>query len=210
VPKSLDAKCRKCRREGVKLFLKGERCLSPKCAIIRRNFPPGAHGTKGGKKHLTEYGTQLREKQKAKRIYGIFEKQLYNYYSKAIREQGDTGEIIKQMLQMRLDNVVYQLGLAKSRTQARQMVGHKLFFVNGKKVNIPSFQLSVKDEITIKPSKADSKIFAELDKKLENKEFPTWLSFDVKTMAGKVVSKPIGDELDKSFSPRLIVEFYSK
>ena len=183
--------------------------MSPKCAIIKRNFPPGAHGAKG-KKRLTEYGTQLREKQKAKRIYGIFEKQLYNYYAKARRLPGDTGEIITQMLQLRLDNVIYQIGLAKSRMQARQMVSHKLFYVNGKKVNIPSFQLSVKDEISIKPSKAGSQAFADLAKKLEKKEFPSWISFDLKAMTAKIVAKPTGDELDKSFNPRLIVEFYSK
>ena len=142
--KLLNSKCKKCRREGVKLFLKGERCLSPKCPILKRNYPPGVHGPKG-RKRTTEYGTQLREKQKAKRIYGINERQFRNYYRKAISKKGDTGQILQQLLQMRFDNVIYLLRLARSRVQARQMVGHGLFLVNGKKVNIPSYQLKTKD-----------------------------------------------------------------
>jgi len=180
-----------------------------KCALVKRNFPPGVHGGKG-KRRMTEYGTQLREKQKAKRIYGLFEKQFRNYYIKAMRMPGDTGEIMQQLLQMRLDNFVFAAGFAKSRAQARQMIGHKLFYVNGKKVNIPSFQLKVKDEVTINPIKASRKIFSDLEKRLENREFPVWISFDLKNLMAKVISRPIGDDLDKSFNPRLIVEFYSK
>jgi small subunit ribosomal protein S4 len=207
--KLLNSKCKKCRREGVKLFLKGERCLSPKCPILKRNYPPGVHGPKG-RKRTTEYGTQLREKQKAKRIYGINERQFRNYYRKAISKKGDTGQILQQLLQMRFDNVIYLLRLARSRVQARQMVGHGLFLVNGKKVNIPSYQLKTKDEITIKPEKEKAKIFADLEKRLEKEELPAWLHLDSKTQKARILNQPTGDELDKTFNPRLIVEFYSK
>ena len=208
--KDLDPKCKKCRREGVKLFLKGQKCFSPKCPIVRRNYPPGLHGQKGRRGRMTEYGQQLREKQKAKRVYGILERQFRNYYQKAIKQRGDTGEIIQQLLEMRLDNVIYRSGFADSRKQARQMVNHGLFLVNGKKVNIPSYQLKPKDEITIKPEKTKAKIFTDLEKKLEKKEFPNWLHFDLKTNTVKILNKPTGNELEKTFNPRLIVEFYSK
>ena len=150
--KDLDHKCKQCRREGVKLFLKGEKCYGPKCPIVRRNYPPGIHGAKKTRQRLTEYGHQLREKQKAKKIYGILERPFRNYYQKAIKQKGDTNEILGQLLEMRLDNVIYRLGLAKSRKAARQLVSHGFFLVNGKKVNIPSYQVKIKDEITIKPS----------------------------------------------------------
>lgn len=207
--KNLDPKCKQCRREGTKLFLKGEKCFSPKCPMIKRNYPPGIHGTKR-QKRLTEYGQQLREKQKAKRIYGILEKQFRNYYKKAIHKKGDTGEILQQFLEMRLDNIVYRSGLAKSRNQARQMVNHGLFLVNGKKVDIPSYQVKPKDEISIKPEKAKAKNFADLDKTLEKHEAPNWISFDKKDKKAKILNKPAGGELDQPFNPRLIVEFYSK
>ncbi|MFA5021935.1 MAG: 30S ribosomal protein S4 [Patescibacteria group bacterium] len=209
MPKSLDPKCKKCRREGVKLFLKGERCAGPKCTLLKRNYPPGVHGPKG-KKRSTEYGQQLREKQKAKRIYGIFERQFRNYYDKAIRQTGDTGQIMQQLLQTRLDNVIYQVGLGKSRGQARQMITHGLFLVNGKKVTIPSYQLKTKDEITIKPERTKAKNFADLEKQINEEKIPAWLHFDMKTKTTKILNKPTGSELDLSFNPRLIVEFYSK
>jgi len=207
--KTLDPKCKQCRREGSKLFLKGERCFSPKCPILKRNYPPGIHGPKG-RRRQTEYGQQLREKQKAKKAYGILERQFRNYYRKAIAQKGDTGEIIQQLLEMRLDNVIYRLNLAKSRKQARQMVTHNLFLVNGKTVNIPSYQLKAKDEITIKPEKAKAKNFADLEKKLEKQETPGWVSFDLKTKTAKILNKPSGNELEQIFNPRLIVEFYSR
>lgn len=207
--KSLDPQCKQCRREGTKLFLKGEKCFSPKCPVLKRNYPPGIHGIKS-RKRSTEYGNQLREKQKAKRIYGILERQFKNYYQKAIRQQGDTGEILQQLLEMRLDNVIYRAGLASSRRQARQMVNHNLFLVNGKKVNIPSYQVKPKDEITIKPEKEKAKIFAELEKKLEKYEAPAWVNFDLKTKTTKILNKPNQEELEQTFNPRLIVEFYSK
>ncbi|MFA6215089.1 MAG: 30S ribosomal protein S4 [Patescibacteria group bacterium] len=207
MPKTLTSKCKQCRREGTKLFLKGDRCSSPKCAIITRNYAPGVHGVKR-QSRLTQYGTQLREKQKAKRVYGIFERQFRNYYLKAKRLKGDTGEMIQQFLEMRLDNIIYRAGIAKSRSQARQMVNHGLFLVNGKKVNIPSYQVKTKDQITLK--KEEKKIFADLDKKLAKYQFPGWLSFSLETKTIKILNKPSGTELEKTFNPRLIVEFYSK
>jgi len=207
--KILDPKCKQCRREGAKLFLKGEKCFSPKCPILRRNYPPGIHGPKGHGRP-TEYGTQLREKQKAKKIYGILEKQFRNYYQKAINQPGDTGEILQQLLETRLDNVIYRSGLANSRTKARQLVSHGLFLINGKKVNIPSYQVKTKDEITIKPEKNKAKVFSELEKKLEKYETPAWIHLDLKEKKVKVLNKPTGKELEQIFNPRLIVEFYSK
>jgi len=207
--KILDPKCKQCRREGVKLFLKGEKCFSPKCPIIKRNYPPGIHGPKG-RRRTTEYGTQLREKQKAKKIYGILERQFSNYYQEAMRRSGDTGEILQQLLETRFDNVIYRSGLATSRAQARQMVNHGLFLVNGKKVNIPSYGLRPKDEITIKPEKSESKAFADLEKRLEKYETPSWIHLDLKEKKVKILNIPTGEELEQTFSPRLIVEFYSK
>lgn len=188
--------------------MKGEKCFSPKCPMIKRNYPPGIHGTR--RTRPTEYGRQLREKQKAKRIYGILERQFRNYYQKAIRQKGDTGEILRQLLELRLDNLIYRAGFAESRRQARQMVNHGLFSVNGRKVNIPSYQVKPKDEITIKPEKNKAKIFTELDKALKKKEITAWLYLDIKTKTIKVLHKPSGDELDQTFNPRMIVEFYSK
>jgi len=204
-----EAKCKKCRREGAKLFLKGDKCASPKCPMLKRNYPPGVHGVKG-RKRFTEYGSQLREKQKAKRIYGINERQFRNYYEKAMRQVGDTGEILRQFLELRLDNAVYRSGLTKSRRMARQLVDHGLFTVNGKKVTIPSYQLKAKDEICIKPQKTEKKVFIDLEKNLEKKEAPAWIYIDAKNQKVKVVNKPKADEMDHTFNPRLIVEFYSK
>jgi len=204
-----DPKCKQCRREGTKLFLKGEKCFSPKCPILKRNYPPGIQGVKG-RGRPTEYGNQLREKQKAKRIYGVLERQFKNYYTKAFHQQGDTGEILLQFLEMRLDNVIFRLGLAKSRRMARQMVSHGLFLVNGKKVNIPSYQVKTKDEITIKPEKVKVKIFDGIDKLLEDHQAPAWINFDIKTKTAKILNKPNQEELEQIFNSRLIVEFYSK
>jgi len=177
--------------------------------MIKRNYPPGLHGSKR-QSRPTEYGQQLREKQKAKKIYGVLEKQFRNYYQKAIKQKGDTGEILQQLLELRLDNVIYRLGFAKSRTQARQMVSHNFFLINGKKVNIPSCQLKPKDEITIKPEKAKAKIFTESNKQTEKQEVPNWINLDLKTKKAKILNIPKQDELDQTFNPRLIVEFYSR
>lgn len=207
--KLISPKCKQCRREGVKLLLKGEKCQTAKCPLLRRNYAPGVHGAKS-KRKPTEYGSQLREKQKAKRIYGIQEKQFRNYYEKATKMVGDSQENIKRLLEMRLDNIVYKAGFAKSRNMARQMVGHGMFFVNNKKVNIASFQVKPKDEISIKGQKIKSKLFTELEKSLENREFVSWLHIDPKNLKIKVLNAPKSEDLEQNFNPRLIIEFYSK
>ncbi len=158
----------------------------------------------------TEYGTQLAEKQLAKKTYGLRERQFSNYYHKAIRQQGDTGMLMQQLLETRLDNVIYRLGFAITRPQARQMVNHGMFQVNGKKVNIPSYQVKLKDEITLKASKADGKLFSDLNERLQKFQPASWLHLDLAKRTGKVLAKPEGAELENIFNPRLIVEFYSK
>jgi|SRR3989344_2848561 len=196
-------KHRLCRREGVKL------CDSPKCPLSRRNYPPGVHGPKGYPR-LTPYGEQLREKQKAKRLYGVQERQFRNYFETAIRRKGDTGSFISQMLEKRLDNTVYRSGFATTRSQARQMVSHGFFTVNGKKVDIPSYQVQQKDVIGIKENKAKSKLFLDLDKKFQKLELPAWLFLDAKSKSVKIVSDPVIDEVAQIFNIRSIVEFYSR
>lgn len=192
-----------CRRWGVKI------CQSDKCPVIRRNYPPGIHGVKG-KRRLTEYGTQLREKQIAKAAYGIMEKKFEKYYEEALRQKGDTGEILQQLLERRLDNVVYRAGFAKTRRMARQLVNHGIFQVNGKKVDIASFQVKVKDEISIKPGKENLKNFAELDKKLKDHQTPAWITLDPSKKVAKITGLPTSDDTEKLFSAKLIVEFYSR
>lgn len=207
--KNLKARCAQCRREGEKLFLKGERCYTSKCAITRRNYPAGMHGPKG-KPHLTGYGMQLREKQKAKRIYGILEKQFKNYFEKAIKKTGDTSEFLLQMLEMRLDNVIYRLGFARSRRAARQAVNHSYFLVNNRRVNIPSYEVKVGDTIKIKPSVASKKIFQELSQMLKKQEVPAWLSLDPVKLEGKVLRKPTKEDVKTQFDLKMIIEFYSR
>lgn len=207
------AQCKLCRREGKKLMLKGERCESPKCAIIKRNYPPGTSGNKGMKKKLTEYGTQLREKQKAKRIYGIREKQFKKYYEKAMKSQTQTAERLVGGLEMRLDNVIYRAGIAKSRKQAKQLIGHGHFFVNKYRTDIPSFQIEMNDIIKIKESKGDLKFFKDLKEELKKKkesETPSWLTFDKNKLEIKILSEPNIDEIEKSFDTKMIIEFYSR
>ncbi|MDX9893021.1 MAG: 30S ribosomal protein S4 [Patescibacteria group bacterium] len=191
------------RRYGVNLS-QGEKNI-----IGRRSYPAGIHGPKR-QGRPSEYGTQLREKQIARLTYGIMEKQFANYYKKAIAKKGDTGEILQQLLEMRLDNVIYRLGFAKTRRQARQMVNHGFFLVNNKRVTIPSYQVKPKDEITIKDNKFKSKLFEDLEKRLEKYQTPIWLHLDLKNRSGKVVNKPTSQEMEQTFNPRLIVEFYSK
>ncbi len=207
--RNLEPKCKQCRREGEKLYLKGEKCLGPKCPVTRRAFPPGQHGPTT-RARLTPFGVQLREKQKAKRIYGLMERQFGNYFTKAASRKGDTGVFLKQFLELRLDNVVYRLGFAKSRKQARQLVGHGLITVNGKDVNIPSYQLRPGDVIEIKETKKNAGIFKELKDRLSKHEVPGWLSLDANAMSGKVINRPTAEELDQSFDAKLIVEFYSR
>lgn len=180
-----------------------------KCGAVRRAFPPGMHGPKG-KTRLTGYGTQLREKQKAKHTYGILERQFRNYFDKASKKKGDTSEFLLQLIEMRFDNVVYRLGFGKSRQQARQLVNHGLFFVNGKKVTIPSYQVKIGDIIAIKTSAANKKIFQNLPQTLQKHEVPVWLSLDIAKMEGKIVRKPTKEDVKTQFDLKMIIEFYSR
>jgi len=199
--------CRKCRREGVKLFLKGDKCYSRKCPVEKRAYPPGQHG-QGMQRKLSDYGVQLREKQKMRRIYGVRERQFRNYIAEAIRRPGVTGDILLQLLEMRLDNIVYRLGLASSRAQARQFVSHGHILVNGKRVNIASYQVRPNDVIEVADG---ARKIAPLVAAVEGaKGVPRWLSFDANQYKGAIVSAPIRDEIDTDVQESLIVEYYSR
>jgi len=204
-----DSVCRQCRREGEKLFLKGDRCYSEKCAIERRPYAPGIHG-QGRRQKPSEYGLQLREKQKTKRIYGLMERQFRNYFKEADRQKGITGENLLRLLERRLDNVVYRLGFAASRKEARQLVNHGHFTVNGKKINIPSMLVKVGDVIMIKESSKESPKFKEIKEQAAYKTPPEWLSVDVENLAGTVLAFPTRDQIDTQVSEHLIVELYSR
>lgn len=199
--------CRLCRREGCKLFLKGDRCYSGKCSYVKRPMAPGVQ-TRGRKK-VSEYGIQLREKQKVKRAYGMMEAQFEKYYRIAERMKGKSGENLLRMLESRLDNVVYRLGLGDSRAQARQTVLHGHIQVNGKKVNIPSFIVSVGDEISVKKKSADTERFKEL-RESEARPMPSWLGMDNASLTGKVIAAPTREDMDLTIEEHLIVEYYSK
>ena len=204
--KYTDADCRLCRREGCKLFLKGDRCISPKCAMEKRPVVPGQHGL--GRKKVTEYGTQLREKQKVKRAYGLLEKQFRGYYEMATRMKGVVGENMLSLLERRLDNVVYRLGIGDSRSESRQIVNHGHILVNGKKVNIPSYLVKVGDEISVLESSKSSPKFAVLkDMKIV---VPKWLEFNTNTMVGKILALPRRDDIDLNIQEHMIVELYSR
>ena len=204
--KYINADCRLCRREGTKLFLKGERCTSKKCALDKRPGVPGMHPTT--RKKPSQYALQLREKQKVKRAYGLLEKQFHGYYEEAERMKGKTGETMLSLLERRLDNVCYRLGLGASRAQARQVVNHTHILVNGKKVNIPSYQVSVGDVISVKEKSAKSELFAAV--KNARVIVPKWLEFDSTTLTGKVVSLPAREDIDLTIAEHLIIELYSK
>ena len=208
--RDLDPKCKKCRREGRKLFLKGERCYSPKCSMIKRKYPPGIHGAKGYPR-LSGYGTQLREKQRTKRMYAILERQFKKYFREAERRLGDTGVNLLIFLESRLDNVIYRAGIATSRNTARQLVGHGHIEVNGKSVNIPSYQVKPGDVIQIKKT---SRVFDRLQKENEartsKREIPGWLTLDAKALSVKITAKPGPEDLPQDVDTRLIVEFYSR
>lgn len=201
--------CRQCRREGEKLFLKGDRCYSPKCAMDRKAYGPGMHGQARGKKP-TEYGLQLREKQKVKRIYGVLEKQFRNYFEKADRQQGITGENLLVMLERRLDNVVYRMGFAASRKEARQLVNHGHFTLNGKNVNIPSLLVRVGDVIQVKDRSKESNKFKEVQANAGYKTAPEWLEADADNLRGKVVAYPKREDIGGTIAEHLIVELYSR
>ena len=200
------ANCRLCRREGQKLFLKGERCYSTKCALEKRNFPPGQHAQ--GRKKVSEYGLQLREKQKTKRFYGLQETQFRNLFDKAERKKGITGENLLILLETRLDNVVFRLGFASSRKEARQLVTHGHFTVNGKKVNIPSYEVKAGDVIAVKEKSQSSPKFKEI--KDMTITVPSWVTVDVQKLEGKVLNLPTRDEIDTPVAEHMIVELYSK
>src|SRR3989338_10445290 len=187
--KYLGPKCKLCRREGEKLMLKGERCQTAKCAIVKKNYPPGMHGPKGRASRQSGYNMQLREKQKAKRIYNLLEKQFKISFYRAAKQPGDAGENLLKILETRLDNVVYRLGFADSRSQARVLVNHGHFNINDKKVNIPSFNLKPGDVIKIKAVQRN-KPFAKLAEKLKTKEIPGWLNLDLKDLSAKVLHQP--------------------
>jgi small subunit ribosomal protein S4 len=203
-----DASCRLCRREGEKLFLKGERCYTNKCSVTRRQYAPGQHGQQ--KKKQSEYGIQLREKQKARRFYGILESQFRNYFGMAVQKKGITGENLLQILETRLDNVVYRLGLATSRPEARQLVLHGHFDVNGRKVNIPSFLLNPGDVVAVNAKFKGSEKVKAIIEIAGGKVVPKWLDFDAENLIGKVVALPSREEIDLPIREHLIVELYSK
>lgn len=201
-----DANCKLCRREGQKLFLKGERCYSTKCAIERRNYAPGQHGQ--SRKKQSDYAMQLREKQKAKRFYGVPEVQFRNLFDKAAQKQGKTGDNLLILLETRLDNVVFRLGFAASRKEARQLVTHGHFTINGKKANIPSMEVKAGDVIKVKEKSTSSPKFKEI--KEMSITVPSWMSVDVDKLEGKVIAMPRREEIDTPIAEHLIVELYSK
>ena len=204
--RSLGPKCKQCRREGMKLFLKGERCLTEKCAVERRSYPPGEHGR--GRIKQSEYLLQLREKQKARRYYGILEKQFRNYYEKAAKAPGITGEALLRMLETRLDNVVYRLGFAASRAQARQIIRHGHFQVNGRRVNIPSFQVKPNDVVSLKAGSPVEQVVRDATDLTAS--VASWLQADHDNLTGKVLKLPERTDIDTPVQEQLIVELYSK
>ena len=204
-----DPVCRLCRREGIKLFLKGSKCFSDKCPIEKRNFAPGQHG-KDRKAKVVGYGLQLREKQKAKRIYFTQEGQFRNYFEKAARKPGVTGELLLQQLERRLDSVVFRLGFGTARRQARQLVRHGHVLVNGKKVNIPSYQVNVGEEISIKESSRTLTVLEAAKEFASHQNLPTWLEIDRDNFKGKVLSLPKREDIQQPVNEQLIVELYSK
>lgn len=206
--KYTDAKCRLCRREGGKLFLKGDKCYKKSCPFEKRPVAPGQHGA--DKKKVSEYGRQLREKQKTKRIYGVLEGQFRAYYEKADRMKGITGENMLSLLERRLDNVVYRLGLAVSRAQARQLVTHAHFAVNGRPVDIASYQVKVGDVIAVKETKKSTPYFEAYKGTAKSAKMPKWLDFDVEKLEGKVIALPTREDIDSQITEQMIVELYSK
>jgi len=201
-------KCRLCRREGIKLFLKGDRCYTDKCALERRPYAPGQHGR--ARRKASDYLLQLREKQKVKRLYGVMEKQFRRYFEKAERQRGATGTNLLRLLELRLDNVVYRLGFANSRSQARQLVRHGHFLVNGKKVNIPSYLVKVNDVIEVNEKSREIPVIKEAQEVVDRRGIPGWLELDAANFKGVVKALPERDDITFPISENLIVELYSK
>jgi len=208
VARNTDSVCRMCRREGMKLFLKGERCFTDKCAIERRNYPPGQHGQ--GRHKFSEYSVQLREKQKVKRIYGVFERQFRRYFSLAERARGVTGEALLTTLERRLDNIVYRMSFANSRAEARQLVRHGHFSVNGRKVTIPSFLVNVGDKVVVRERSQKVARIVEALELSQRRGVPDWLEVTREGFAGTVKTLPQRADLTMPINERLIVELYSK
>ena len=200
--------CRLCRREGAKLYLKGSRCYTKKCSFERRPSPPGQHAVR--RRKVGEYGLQLREKQKVRRVYGILERQFRNYYRVASTHSGVTGEALLRTLELRLDNVVYRMGFASSRAQARQLVGHGHFAVNGRPTNIPSFQLKPGDKIEVREGRRAREPFKLAKETLKNHQAPEWLSIDAATLSGTVADVPRRDQMPLDLNEQLLVEYYSR
>lgn len=203
-----DASCRLCRREKMKLMLKGDRCLTAKCAITKKREVPGPVNRK--MKQLSEYGIQMREKQKVKRIYGVLEKQFRNYYHEAIRVAGVSGENLLRLLELRLDNVVYRLGLAKSRNQARQFVAHGFIAVNGKRMTIPSYSVKVGDKVSFTERGNAVNEVKTITEGLKSEYVPAWLSLDLSSKTGEIVTLPIREHIEYPINEQLIIEYYSK
>jgi len=209
--KNLDSKCKLCRRAGEKLFLKGDRCGTPKCALVKKPYAPGVHGNSGSRRGLSEYGKQLAQKQKIRRIYGVSERQLRKHIADARQTKGVLGDNIIARLEMRMDNVIYRLKLADSRAQARELVTHKHFNLNGRSFNIPSGLVKIGDVIKVKDQKIGNKYFKELQAILKkNNEVPQWLSLDPVKMEGKVLGRPTKDEIGVDVDIQGVIEYYSR
>lgn len=208
--RDIDAKCRKCRRAGEKLFLKGDRCLTPKCGVVKRAYAPGMHGKKIVR-GLSEYGIQLSVKQRIKRIYGVLEKQFRKHFDEVKNKKGITGDLLLERLEMRLDNVAYRMGLGSSRSQARQLVNHGWVSVNGRKVNIPSYWVREGDVVNFSSNKKDKKYIKAVEQILKNKkDVPTWISFDSGNFSGKIGRKPERGETGINLDAQVVVEYYSR
>ena len=206
-----DPVCRLCRREGGKLFLKGERCYTDKCAIERRNYAPGQHG-QGRRRKISEYAVQLREKQRLKRMYGLLEKQFRGYFRMAERSRDVTGEALLRLLERRLDNMIYRFGFATSRAEARQLIHHRHFLINGKRVDVPSFLTSAGDQVTVRDKSKEKAVFKRAVETSERRGVPTWLEFDPASLTGRVIKFPERSEIPMSMpiNERVVVELYSK
>ncbi|MFH0969404.1 MAG: 30S ribosomal protein S4 [Patescibacteria group bacterium] len=208
--RSTDSKCKKCRRAGEKLFLKGDRCGSPKCAMIRKPYAPGAHGKKVSRGQ-SEYGKQLAMKQRIKRIYGIFERQFRKHFEEIKNKQGVTGDLFVARLELRLDNVAYRMGFSPSRSGARQLISHGSIKVNGRKVDVPSFEVKVGDAVSINETKIGKNYFKNHSQVLKNKkDFPAWVQFDAEKMEGKVIAIPQRGDAGSVIDPQMVVEYYSR
>jgi len=202
------AVCRLCRREKDKLYLKGDRCYTDKCAVVRHGYAPGEHGQ--ARQKFSEYGQQLREKQKARRIYGVMENQFRRYFKEADRRKGVTGEVLLQLLESRLDNIVYRLGLARSRNEARQLINHGHFEVNGRKVDVPSYMVKPDDLVAVRENRKNKAVFKEIAETRDQMESVDWLEMDQEKLQGRVLRIPKRDEIDVPVTEHLVVELYSR